>query len=190
VASSVDAIPALPFDGHVERVAVEGYASLATADTLRVGSYLFALPRGAAGQALTQIEASPHVRIEAVVRGRQAIIERVAPAAVLPARPEPRSDPGREASDPSRAGASDRLLADPASDPAWRDGRGAMPPRPPGQAGFGPPQRPDRPDRPDRPMAPGPPERPAGFERPPLAGRGAIPDRPPRPDRVQPPPRP
>jgi hypothetical protein len=189
IASSVEAIPPLPFDGRVERVDVEGYAIQATADALRVGPYVFSLPPEAAAHALSQIEANPRVRIEAVVRGRQAIIEHLAPAPTLPVRPERNSDAARQGRDVNRSETGDQSQAEGAGEPPARDSHGALPPRGPEQSGFGPPPL-DRPDRPDRPAAFGAPERPERIERPPLGGRDSIPDRPPRPDRVQLPPRP
>ena len=170
VASGVDRLPSLPFDGRVGRIDVEGFASATEAGRLRVGSYVFEVSPAATAE---MPAADARVRVEAVVDGRRAVIERVGAAPDLPPRPDRPGD-----------GASMRPMHQPPD--------GDRPPSDPGSHPPGPPDgaRPDMAERPDRPGPAGVPDRPPQMERPPIPDRAAIPDRPPRIDRPDRPERP
>jgi len=170
IASGLTSIPRLPFDGRVARLQVEGFAAPAAGGALRVGPYVFDLPDSAIdGRGRAQLP-DARVRVDAVLRDRRAIIERIVSAPDPPLRPDPQARP-----DNALHSAVDGAGAD-----VGGAGRAAAapPPRPPiADDSAAPP----RPDRPDRPAGAQPPERPPRLERPPI-DRGAIPDRPPRPN--------
>jgi hypothetical protein len=172
--STVERVPHLPFDGSVARVEVEGYASLATPEQLRVGPYRFEVSRGALA-ALPEPGSARPVRIEAVIRDRRAIVERVDAAPELPPRPAPR-DGGREWHGAGGGPPQDRSARE--GRPPGYEGRSDRPPGGRHEAGIAPPDRPER------------PERPSGPERPPHIERPALPDRPELPSRPERPPRP
>ncbi len=173
VASGVDRLPSLPFDGRVSRLDIEGFAGAVQAGQLRVGGYVFDVSPAATADLPA---ADARVRIEAVVDGHRAVIERVGAMPDLPPRPARPGD-----------AASMRPMHPPADNG-----------RPPGDGGgraSGPPDgaRPDfaaRPDRPDRPGGPGIPDRPPPIERPPIPDRVVVPERPPRIERPDRPERP
>lgn len=155
VAAAVERLPALPFEGRVARLEIEGFARPAGAGRLRVGSYVFDLAPGA--DAARPAMADERVRIEAVIDGPRAVIERVGVAPAPPPRPE--RPGGAAAARPDRQPPAD------AGRPAGAAAR---------------PDRPDRPARADRPDRPAPVSLP---ERPPIVDRPPIPERPPRIDR-------
>jgi hypothetical protein len=167
VADRVDRMPSVPFDGRVARLRVEGFASAPVAGQLRVGSYVFDLSPGADVAGLPATMADAPVRVEAVVDGRRAVIERVVAAPGPPPRPE---RPG------GAAGARQRPPDD-GRPPADAGARGARPSDAGRPAAV---ERQHRPDRPDRPAGPPIPDRPPVVERPPVPDRAAIPERPPR----------
>lgn len=186
LASSVERIASIPFGGRVGRVAIEGYASLAPAGQLRVGPYRFDVSR-AAGDVLPELAADVRIRVDAVVRDRRAIIERIDAAPELPPRIDPR--PG--------AGLGGNVDTDAPGDQAVHGGH-ERPPGRDGHDGHGsfPSDRPEgmgaaeRLERPERPGGAQPPERPPRIERPASMSRPDLPARPERPERPDRPSRP
>jgi len=176
VIRSAERIPSLPFDGRAARVEVEGYPSLGRSGELRMGPYRFDLSPAAA-EALTGLELSAPLRVEAVVRDRRAVVERVRVAPGMPPRPPGREGRAGGAIDARERGPGDHAPRDGRAEPPPRDGRDARPEGPPRDGRAGSPDRPDRPPRADRP------ERPPRVDRPPVPDRPDLPDRPDRPPR-------
>lgn len=180
VASSIEALPRIPFDGRVTRVEIEGYASPKAAGQLQVGGFLFELPPSAPGEALPQLEPDARVRIEGFVRDRRVMIERIG-VSEPPSLPESR----RGAPDGWKNGATgapkDQRAIEDHREPPPRNRPDSRPPRPPGDRDYEPPPRPDRPERPAA-QVPDRPERPALPDRPRLPDRPERPERPDRPE--------
>ena len=187
VASSVERLPSLPFDGRTGRLEIEGFANRVENGQLRVGRYLFELPANAAA-GLPSVVANARVNVRAVVDNGRAVIERVAAAPSLPPRPERPGGGGGAAPPRSMRQAPDGVP--PPADGVPPGGRDALPPdgaRPDAMNRPDQPVRPDqpmRPDRPDRPGGPAIPDRPPQIDRPQLPNRIGIPDRPPIPPRI------
>jgi hypothetical protein len=192
VSTSLETRPRLPFDGRVDRVEVEGFATAVANDQIRVGAFVFDV---SSTKPVPLLSAESRVRIQAVIENRRAIIQNMGVLSTRPPRPESQE----------RAPASGKML-DPLGvpgrkPPADPDTRGEHPPRPRDESGpppafegrpeggahdMGRPESPNRPERfehPEKPERPAPPERPPHFERPPLPERLEMPERPPRPDR-------
>ncbi|MDX2169071.1 MAG: DUF5666 domain-containing protein, partial [Deltaproteobacteria bacterium] len=83
-ATAVEPLPRLPFDGRVARVQIEGFASPAGADRVRVGAYTFELPDADSADVLRGLGAGARVQLDAVVRDQRAVIERIDAAPQLP----------------------------------------------------------------------------------------------------------
>jgi len=174
VASAVERVAPVPFDGRVGRLDVAGYPRLTNAE-LHIGPYRFDLSR-AALDALPELTANAPVRIEAVVRDRQAVIERIEAAPQAPPgieRGGPAPHGARGLGSPHAAGADDR------HDQPPRDGRSAMPPAD-SDAHGGAAMRPEGVERPPRPDAG---DHPPHIDRPPAPSRPDLPSRPDRPPR-------
>jgi hypothetical protein len=205
VAQSVESLPRIPFDGRVDRLAIEGYARPSVPGQLRVGSFVVELPQAAAAGVMRPPAPDAHIQIEAVVRDRHVIVERLGEINDLPMLPppperEPGSWNGGASNDFRRSNGGD---PPPIAQQPLDEDRGLVPP--PRQGGemtapgipdlddAGAPSRPDVAERPpvpplpDRPAQmpdspPQIPDRPSRPERPPRPDRAMIPDRPPRPD--------
>jgi len=195
VAQSVESLPRIPFDGHVRRLDLEGYAMRSTAGQLWVGPFAVALSPGASSNVPQLPAPDTRVRIQAVVRDRQVIVERLGVIGDLPTLPP---QPDRELRGSRAFGPNDggHASGEPApfdqprtgehgeAGPPLRDGM--MAPQVPDAAGFGAPARPDRPDRPAPPQFPDRPQlpdRPARPEPPARPDRPQLPERPARPER-------
>jgi hypothetical protein len=87
LAQAIEPIPRVPFDGRVRRIDIEGYVRRAAAGQLQVGPFLVELPPAAAPDALQPPDPNARIRIEAVVRDRQVIIEHVGVIGDLPTLP-------------------------------------------------------------------------------------------------------
>ncbi len=209
VARSIEVAPALPFDGRVEHIDIEGYAGAAANGAVQVGAYRIesstklssALQAGSLGP----------VHVEAIIRDHHLVAERVALAPDLPAPPplggqeaKPGADTGRphDRGDHSHPDTPKGDGSDTAAPPPLDDHGGHPPGMPDQQDHHGPdkpehvdhidnpdrpnppilPERPDHayaPDRPDLPDAPRPPDRPMPPDHP---GRPDLPDKPHPPD--------
>src|SRR5262249_28443063 len=77
VAYSVEAIPRVPFDGRVPRVEIEGYAWHGATGQLQVGGYSVEVSPSATLGGQGPPTANTPVRIQAVVRDRRVIVERI-----------------------------------------------------------------------------------------------------------------
>ncbi|MBX3026837.1 hypothetical protein KF840_18165 [bacterium] len=172
IAERLDRLPALPFAGRVGRLEIEGFASIAAGDQLRVGCYVLEVPAGAAAEMLPAATGAERVRVEAVIDGGRAVVQRLDVAPPLPPRPQSIGD--GSAARPPRQPPPDR-----GRPPAVGPGRDEPRPGPPDGAR---PEAVMRPDRPQRPARPDLPDRPP-IERPPLPERPPVPERPPIPER-------
>ena len=179
VASSVEAIPRVPFGGHLARIEVEGYPTLSPGRGLRVGPFLFELPSSTAAGTLSRLGRNAPVRVRAAIRNRRAVVEQVDPAPARPPRPAARPDGMHERNDgPAGGSAMEGPPHDAPEEPGSRD-IDVPRPAPPDAPAAGAPPRPARPDR----AAPPPIARPPHIDRPPPLPRALIPERPPRPPR-------
>lgn len=168
-AEMVEVMPTVPFAGRVDRVALEGFVRPATDGALRVDSFAIT----GTGAETIATASGIRVRVEAIVRDRGLVVERLERIDVLQLRPSRFAPPSRGPADGrGRAGAPGR--------------DGMPPPRPDGgprpREGMERLERPDRPDqmpRPDRPERPAPPDRP-DVPRPERPNQ-TRPDRPPPP---------
>lgn len=205
---SFEPVPRVPFDGRVERLDLEGYVRAAPNGEMRVGN--FAVESSALA---VEKSADARVRIEATVRDRRVVVERVQVMRDFPAGPgRPDSDAhGWRKGPPDERGP--RPDGPPPDDLEQFDAGPGNGPRPEprdapaprmdhpegddahGHPGMAPVERPDMPP-PNHPDMPG--ERPdmPPFDRPDRGGRPDRPDRagmpssdrPARPDLPPPPP--
>ncbi len=178
VASSVEAIPRVPFGGHIARVEVEGYPALSSSRGLRVGPFLFELPSSTSADKLSQLGGNAPIRVRAAIRNRRAVVEQVDPAPPRPPRPAAR--PGGMQEKDDGPGGGPGMEGPPHDTQEQPDSRNVDVPRPvpPDAPVAGAPPRPVRPDRPAPPPLP---VRPPHIDRPPPLPRALIPERPPRP---------
>jgi len=186
VARSVELIPRIPFDGRVPRLDIEGYAQQSIAGQLYVGPFLVELPQ-VSPDALQLPAPDARIRIQAVVRDRHVIVERIGVISDLPTLPPL---PDRESRAGKGGGPNDGGHASsepPAFDQPRQDERGgAAPPArdygmmAPGVPNIGEVAAPPHPNPPDRPAAPQLPDRPEPPARP---DRPLVPERPLRPER-------
>ncbi len=207
-ANSVVAMPRVPFDGHVARVEIEGFARATAGGQLQVGAFAVEVSPATAQDVQRLSGLDTRIRVQAVVQNRHVIVERIGVMDELPSLPPllPRDAPassggrvgeGRSAGaapppDPSRPGEGGgppphddwgaKAEGAGAPEPMWND----RPPVPqPGDHSSMPPMpnRPSLPEPPDRPALPQIPDRPPIPQPPDRPSLPRPPDRPPRPDR-------
>jgi len=196
VATTLAALPRVPFEGRVARVDIEGFARRVDGG-LQVGPYLVDI-----GDRQAEIDSGVRLRVEGLVRNEVVEVERVTVVAGPPPRPD-RADPNRRGPhaplDGTKSGAGHPGHLGPPPAPG-HDGFGggppharhgappprALPPPAPRAEGSGP--RPDRAanDRPADAGRPGFADRPNPVEpseRPPVPDRFEIPRAPDRSER-------
>jgi hypothetical protein len=206
-------IPALPFEGRVRRLELEGYLYQRQERQIRVGPWTIELAEGAAREFDKQpVAIDKRVQMNlSITADRRLLAERLGPARPLirpvPMRPRERVGPedttrggrgvpgdDRPAAQPPRPGvdATQRGSDTKARPPlvAPRPPAGGDVPRPQGVVRPEAPARPQRPNRVDRVEPPVRPERPDVPERPDIPDRPDVPDRPDRPERPEKPHRP
>jgi hypothetical protein len=185
VADAVEPVPQIPFDGRVRRIDMEGYARPSGSGQLQVGPFVVELPRAAA--ALQPPAADARIRVEAVVRDRHVIVERMGVIADLPTLPpvpdrELRGSKGIGPSDAGHKGDEPAQAGEPRQGERWDP---ASLPRDHSMSGPAGPEAPPHPERPDRAAVPQLPDRPQRPEPPPHLDRPLIPERPSRPERPE-----